>query len=87
MPEFIGNDYFCETGSRTMISARYYWDDPLWDGKGCGRFSTCCDGEGKPWFVKKFSESFSSQIEVRVCSDENRANEDTAIEQIEIYVQ
>ncbi len=87
LPEFIGNDYFCETACRTTYSDRYYWDDPLWDGKGCGRFSTCCEGKGKPWFVKRFSESISSQIEVRVCCDQDRSNEDIAIEQIEIYVQ
>ena len=32
VPPFVGDDYFCDTGSET----------PLWDGEGCGQFSTCC---------------------------------------------
>ena len=42
-PAFVGNDYFCDTGS----SGRYehgvfYGDDPLWDGAGCGSGNECC---------------------------------------------
>ena len=48
IPEFIGDDFYCETGSRTAYTSRYYLNDPLWDGKGCGRYSSCCEGEGKP---------------------------------------
>ena len=44
IPEFIGKDYYCETGSRILHTNRVYIEDPLWDGEGCGRFSTCCEG-------------------------------------------
>ncbi|XP_019849359.1 PREDICTED: uncharacterized protein LOC109580527 [Amphimedon queenslandica] len=58
--------------------------DPLWDGKGCGEVSTCCDkGE---WFCKDVPKT-SSDIELRLCGNEPRENEDTPIEQIELYVQ
>ena len=67
IPEFIGDDFYCETGSRTAYANRYYLEDPLWDGKGCGRYSSCCEGEGKPWFFKDLSQSVNSDIEVRVC--------------------
>ena len=87
IPEFIGDDYYCETGSRTSARNRYYLEDPLWDGKGCGRFSTCCDGDRKPWFCKELEEPVTSDIEVRVCTDQSRSNEDVLLEIVELYVQ
>ena len=60
--EFIGNDYYCETGTRTTYSARSYFEDPLCDGEGCGRFSTCCDGDNKPWFVKENKKPNTSDL-------------------------
>ena len=87
IPEFISDDFYCETGSRTACANRYYLEDPLWDGKGCGRYSSCCEGEGKPWFFKDLSQSVTSDIEVRVCVDEARGNEDVLIEIISLFVQ
>ena len=87
IPEFIGDDFYCETASRIAYSARYYLQDPLWDGRGCGRYSSCCEGEGKPWFFKDLSQSVTSDIEVRVCVDEVRGNEDVLIEIISLFVQ
>ena len=84
-PSFVGNDYFCETGSRHGFSyGVLYTEDPLWDGKGCGTSSSCCDkGE---WFCKDVPKT-SSDIELRLCSNEDRINEDTPIELIELYIQ
>ena len=31
-PSFVGNDYYCESGTYNTISAMVYVDDPLWDG-------------------------------------------------------
>ena len=87
IPEFIGDDYYCETGSSTSVQNRYYLNDPLWDGEGCGRFSTCCEGERKPWFCKEFPQQISSDIEVRVCVDEPRSHEDVLLRAIELYIQ
>ena len=87
IPPFIGTDYYCETGSRTAVTNRYYLADPLWDGKGCGSVSTCCEGAMKPWFLKKLQQPVSSDIEVRVCANEARSGEDVLIEVISIFVQ
>ena len=88
IPPFIGNNYYCETGSRGAYQNRYYLDDPLWDGKGCGRFSTCCEGSMKPWFCKELSESVDSNIEMRLCCEGPRdSDEDVLLEIIELYVQ
>ena len=87
IPEFIGKDYYCETGSRTSYTNRVYVEDPLWDGEGCGRFSTCCEGVRKPWFFKNLIQPVTSDIEVRVCADDVRSDEDILIEVISIFVQ
>ena len=90
IPRFVGTDYFCETGNRGYYSSnpsKYLVDDPLWDGKGCGPDSTCCDGAGKPWFCKDLPEPTTDDIEVRLCNDQARSNEDVAIEIIELYIQ
>ena len=44
VPEFVGDDYFCDTGNPgpEFNSNTVYTDDPLWDGEGCGPTSTCC---------------------------------------------
>ena len=85
-PDFVGSDYFCETGK--------YWDskidlsDPLWDGEGCGKEEKkCCEELGPPWFCRDLAEPTTKDIEVRVCTDESKSNEDVWVELIQLYVQ
>ena len=86
VPEVVGNDYFCDTGSEgTFVPDFFYGDDPLWDGAGCGTLNTCCDWNSPPWFRKEISPPTSDDIEMRACADET--NEDVYIESLEIYVQ
>ena len=40
-PPFVGNDYFCDTGSKQRFQfGVFYNEDPLWDGAGCGPLNT-----------------------------------------------
>ena len=87
VPSFVGNDYFCDTGSTTYLRHIFYPNDPLWDGQGCGSHSTCCTFNTPPWFFKTLSSSVSDNLELRICSDEQHASEDTPLEKIELYVQ
>ena len=87
LPPFIGNEYFCETGSRNAVEDRFYVDDPLWDGQGCGENSTCCSWNTPPWFCKDLASATSDDIEVRLCSDSGSHDEHTPIELIELYIQ
>ena len=88
VPPFIGQDYFCETGSRRSYqSGRFYSEDPLWNGLGCGPRSTCCGFNNPPWFCKQLSQSTTDDIELRLCSDEPISDEDTPLEIVEIYIQ
>ena len=88
VPAFVGQDYFCDTGSENQYQrATFYGDDPLWDGKGCGEFNDCCSWNSPPWFMKQLSSSTSDDIEMRLCSNENRGKEDITVETLDIYVQ
>ena len=87
VPPFIGQDYFCDTGSRYRWQLQFYSADPLWDGSGCGSTSSCCGFNNPPWFCKQLPQPTTDDIEMRVCVNEPNSNEDTALETIEIYVQ
>ena len=84
-PPFIGNDYFCDTGSRShALNQLWYLDDPLWDGQGCGGTNTCCSLHNPPWFCKDLPEPTTEDIEMRMCgrSSQSRA----AVQQVELYI-
>ena len=88
IPPFVGTDYYCETASRVSYQNKYYLEDPLWDGQGCGRFSSCCDGSRKPWFCKELPANITNDIEVRVCCSSSRnGEEDVLLETVEVYIQ
>ncbi len=88
IPSFVGDDYSCDTGSHELYElGRLYHEDPLWDGEGCGGSSTCCSFNNPPWFRKTLSSVTSDDLELRVCRDEVRANEDVGLESVELYVQ
>ena len=86
-PSFVGDDYFCDAGAVTFAFDMFYGNNPLWDGSGCGSTSTCCSFNTPPWFLKELSSPISDDIEMRVCRDESRGNEDIALSSVEIYVQ
>ena len=89
IPPFVGSDYYCETANRDFFAnhpSEWLLNDPLWDGQGCGPQSSCCDGAGKPWFCKELSQPTTDDIELRVCTNQPRSNEDVAVEIIELYI-
>ena len=88
VPEFVGDDYFCDTGSSTGYRNGHFYDnDPLWDGSGCGPNNSCCDQMGTGYFCTDLGTTTSLDIELRVCGNENTQNEDVPIEVVKIYVQ
>ena len=97
VPPFIGQDYFCETGTdvnpagcNLATGAQLFTDDPLWDGDGCAATDTCCDRSVlptvAPWFCRELPQSTTDDIEVRICANQVITNEDTPVELVEIYV-
>ena len=85
-PSFVGNDYFCDTGSAAHYQHIFYGDDPLWDGAGCGPLNDCCTLNNPPWFRNQLPSATADDIEMRLCR-EAYPDEDTPVEIIEIYVQ
>ena len=86
-PDFIGNNYYCESGNSAnhAIFGYLYSSDPLWDGLQCE--GQCCgNGKSPPWFSVQLSNPTVDDIEVRICADEGTHNEDTPIVLIEIYI-
>ena len=85
IPDYVGMDYYCETGSRERRTDRYYFDDPLWDGEGCEGENECCK-RGGPWFCKTLPQPTQDNIELRICGNEGRKDK-VLLEQIELYIQ
>ena len=87
-PIFVGNDYFCETGTTLPCCPKgmFFEDDPLFDGQGCGPMSSCCSYNNPPWFCKTLSESTTDDLEVRICSDIGTRDDDIPFEILEIYI-
>ena len=87
IPSYVGNDYFCDTASAQQYENKFYPDDPLWDGQGCGPLNTCCSFNRPPWFMKQLPVSTHDSIEMRLCADQTRDDEDIVFETLELYIQ
>ena len=87
---FIGNDWYCESGNddRNNYHYRSYMSDLLWDGQGCSTDeSDCCTQKpGPPWFYKSIPGGTKDHLEIRICSDQDRTNEDVLVTLYELYV-
>ena len=83
-PHFVGNNYYCEVAQNS--------NSPLWDGEGCGDVyasdSPCCVNPNFPWFCREFDQPIvTDNIEVRLCTDEDRSNEDVQFDLLKLYIQ
>ena len=90
VPPFVGNDFFCETGSRAKTKNDEeitFEDDPLWDGEGCDSQADCCMFNRPPWFCKDLPEPTTDDIEMRVCLNLHPIYGDVLIEAVDIFVQ
>ena len=87
IPPYVGNDYFCDTASSQNFEFRLYLNDPLWDGQGCGPLNTYCSFNRPPWFMKQLPVSTHDNIEMRLCADQARNDEDIVFETLELYIQ
>ncbi len=89
IPSFVGHDYFCETAvhNERYQYGRIYTENFLWDGTGHGTFPHGCEGTRNPWFMKEFAYGINSDIELRICMDQDWKNEDVLLEKVYLYVQ
>ena len=85
---FVREHYYCESGnSGSSQTGTYFTRDPLWDGKGCGRDSTCCVDPSLPWFFRQFPLETTDDIEMRICCDQHFNDEGVMVNETELYVQ
>ena len=87
-PSFVGNNYYCESGSVDYPpnTSTYYFIDPLWDGAGCTS-GTCCDNTTQPWFYRQLNQITQDDIEARICTRSYFRIASPLIDQLELYVQ
>ena len=88
-PPFVDNDYFCESGVRTLSERGYnifYPDDPLWDGQGCIHGNPCCLLNSPPWFNQTLPTPTTDGIEMRLCMANGASIANIALEHMELYV-
>ena len=84
---FVGNNYFCESAVPFPMEYKFYPNDLLWDGKGCGSIEEpCCWVPGLPWFQKTLGYTTTDYIEMRLCCDEGTNNEDVLMSHVELYI-
>ena len=86
VPPFIGNDYYCDSGVDSDPVNGVFYTTPLWTGEGCTPPNFCCSRSGMPWFCKTLPVPTTDYIELRSCYNGTPGNEDTALDQIEIYI-
>ena len=97
-PSWVGNDYFCETGTSGLWGGQFYADDPLWDGDGCAPGSSCCTFPGgfiqpnlnniPPNFCKELPFTTTEDLEIRFCRAAGGSNFfGTPVELMEFSVQ
>ena len=91
VPSFVGEHYYCESGTNSNPSQVVYTEDPLWDGNDClSNEVPCCTGTGPsvlPWFFRDYGNAtITDYIELRVCGSSGWNDEDTPVQLYEIYV-
>ena len=86
-PPFVGNDFFCESVTRSSFHRIFYPNATLWDGQVCEGGGTCCQFNNPPWFTKNLANPTTENIELRLCFVSNSFWADIALEQLELYVQ
>ena len=85
VPSFVGEDYYCESGFK-HVQHYSLSTDVLWDGKSCNYLEgPCCDNPNLPWFYKELSVTTNSDIEVRLCTN-NNYSDIVPVDIIELFV-
>lgn len=77
---FVGTNWLTDTfPTGSCFTTR------LFDGEHC-LVKHACSLSGQPWFCHTLPVPTKDRIEVRLCRDSDRNNEDIALEQLELYI-
>ena len=92
IPQFVGEDYFCESGyvypgySSDALEYILHSNDTLWDGRDCHSTSTCCSHHNPPYFTKTLNQTTTDDLELRMCLFTAAPYDNIAVELVELYV-
>ena len=81
-PCFVSNNFYCESGSHSPPTYKWYMNNPLWDGQGCHSASRCCNNKRQPWFWATLPDTTNSNIDVRLMNPSGNLG----LELLELYV-
>ena len=88
VPDFIGKNYFCESGNpkETAVPGKLYDKDRMWDGQTLKSIEASCSDSKYGHAYIALPSSTTDDIEIRVCTDEATTNEDIGLNNIDLFV-
>ena len=86
-PSFVGKDYFCSSASTTKNWQPIFYTTPLWSNilGDCATERSC--GANLVYFCVTLPEQTTDDLEIRVCTNNVRSNEDIRIGSMDFWVQ
>ena len=75
-PDFIGDYFICNGSHHRSLTGPH--EELIWENQQCN--------ENSDWFFRTSLPSNATDIRVRICRDQTRADEDIALTELEIYV-
>ena len=75
-PDFIGDYFICNGSHHESLTGTH--EELIWENQQCR--------ENSDWFFRTSLPSNATDIRVRICRDQTRADEDIALTELEIYV-
>ena len=87
VPAFVGSSWYCQ--GQVTSNSTYYYNYPLWTGAAaCAGYTQapCCRSPDLPWFCTIMPTQVRDNLEVRICSDQAQSDEDTRLQNVELYV-
>ena len=84
---FVGNNYYCESGTDNPQDGELYTNDPLWDGMNCNNDEgPCCTNNQLPWFNTTLPETTNDDLELRLLFSDVRSFQGSPLDLIELYI-
>ena len=87
-PSFVGNNYYCESGTSKTKLTKYdfFPNDPLWDGKGFNNLEGPCRKDMMPYFKRTYDSAITDDISVSLCRVSYESEQDVYLEGYGIFV-
>ena len=84
-PAFVADDYFCSSGNPAQNWLPIVYDRPLWSSPAGNCQGSECYGDTL-MFCVRLQEPTYDNLELRICTDQDMANEEVRIESYDFYI-